>query len=81
MQPKGWYIDFSGAQAHIGGMDLVTVMAGVLVGNLLTVGLLWNIKKLDAPNPPLRNIIYVLIIALVVCLIGVAVAQQTPAIQ
>ena len=54
----------------------MTVMAGVLLGNLLTVGLLFNIKKLDVPDPPLRNMVWVVVIGLVVCLIGVALARQ-----
>lgn len=75
MQP-GLVIDFSRGKAHFRGMDLVTVMAGVLLGNLLTVGLLFNIKKLDVPDPPLRNMVWVVVIGLVVCLIGVALARQ-----
>lgn len=78
MQP-GLVIDFSRGKAHFRGMDLVTIMAGVLLGNLLTVGLLFNIKKLDVPDPPLRNMVWVVVICSVGFLIALAVAQQTPA--
>lgn len=57
-------------------MDIVTVIAGVLLGNTLTAAFLWNARKLDAPNPPLKNILVALAILGFAALIFVAGAQS-----
>lgn len=60
-------------------MDIVTVVAGVILGNALTVAFLWNARKLDTPNPPARNILFVLVILGFAALVFVAGAQSVPA--
>lgn len=57
-------------------MDLVTVVAGVILGNSLTVAFLWNARKLDAPEPPVRNILIALAILGFAGLVFVAGAQN-----
>jgi hypothetical protein len=60
-------------------MDLITVVAGVLLGNLITVALIWNIRQLGGPNPPIRNLLAVIFIGLVVATIGIVLGQSSPA--
>lgn len=55
-------------------MDLVTIMAGVLLGNMITFSFLWHLKKLDSEKPPMRNVLAILFTLLVVFLIGLAVS-------
>jgi hypothetical protein len=68
-------LDRAGVLVHPAGMDVVVVTAGVLIGNFITVAFLWNVKKLDAPNPPVKNIVYVLIIAGLSFLIALSLYQ------
>jgi hypothetical protein len=70
---------FAGNRADMINMDISTIVAGVLVGNFLTLGIVFNIRALDVPNPPLKNIIFVLILMGVALVVGLAAAQSLPA--
>lgn len=56
-------------------MDLATITAGVLLGNLITFALVWNLRKLDAVRPPMFNLLALFFTLLVVFLIGLAASD------
>ena len=60
------------------GMDFATVTAAVLFANLITVSLLWQLRKLDVEKPPMKNMLATLFIFLVVFLIGLGAADSVP---
>ena len=60
-------------------MDITTVVAGVLVANFLTIGIVFNLRALDVPNPPLKNIIFALILIGVSLVVALASAQSLSA--
>jgi hypothetical protein len=61
-------------------MDISTIVAGVLVGNFLTLGIVFNIRALDVPNPPLKNIIFALLLIGVALVAVLASAQSLSAV-
>jgi hypothetical protein len=67
---------FAGISADMINMDISTIVAGVLVGNFLTLGIVFNIRALDVPNPPLKNIIFVLILMGAALVVALASAQS-----
>jgi hypothetical protein len=71
---------FAGISADMTIMDISTVVAGVLVANFLTLGIIFNIRALDVPNPPLKNIIFALILMGAALVVALASAQSLSAI-
>ena len=57
-------------------MNIVTVLAGVLIGNFITFMLIWQIRKLDVPNPPIKSLLAVIFIGVWIALIGFAFSQS-----
>jgi hypothetical protein len=60
-------------------MDISTIVAGVLVGNFLTLGIVFNIRALDVPNPPFKNIIFALMLIGAALAVGLSSAQSLSA--
>ena len=60
-------------------MDITTVVAGVLVANFLTIGIVFNLRALDVPNPPFKNIIFALLFMGAALVAGLASAQSMSA--
>ena len=57
-------------------MDIITVTAGVLIGNLITAALLWQLRAVSVPEPPVKNLIILLLIFGLMILIGLGLAQS-----
>jgi hypothetical protein len=57
-------------------MEITTIIAGVLAGNFLTVGIMLNIRELDVPNPSLKNIVALLLFIGAALAVTLACAQS-----
>jgi hypothetical protein len=60
-------------------MDFSLLVMAALFANGLTLAFLWNVRQLFKPDPPIWNILGVLLTAVAVILVALAASQSLTA--